>query len=86
MAKRELHWQSARPWREALVRPIVPDNEGPTSPISLRLPKRLRERLDRIAAQTGNELSTTMLHILRWGCEETERQQMFERERHAKKP
>lgn len=85
MAKAELHWQSARTWREMTVRPIVPDNEGPTTPLSIRLPAKLRERLKRIADATGNDLSTTMLHLVRWGCEETERQQMLERER-AKKP
>lgn len=86
MANKSWHWQSRRPWREALVRPIVPDNEGPTTPLSVRLPAKLRERIRRIADATGNDLSTTLLHLVRWGCEETERQQMLERERAAKKP
>lgn len=53
---------------------IVPISEGPTRPLSLRLPDRLRARVLAVATATGNDLSTTLLHLARWGCSEIERE------------
>lgn len=74
-------WQSRKGWRDALVRPVVPEGEGPTSPLSIRFPKKVIERLDEVAKATGNDRSTVILHLVRWGLEEFDRQRLDEERR-----
>lgn len=71
-------WQSAKGWREALVKPVVPQGEGPTSPLSVKFPEKLIERLDEVAKATGNTRSSVILHLVRWGLDEYERQRAEE--------
>lgn len=80
MTNPEFAWQSRRNWREVLVRPVIPDGEGPTTPLSIRFPERLIEQLDKVAAATSNTRSEVVLHLVRWGLEEYERQRNDERE------
>lgn len=63
------------------MRPVVPEGEGPTQPLSIRFPKRLIERLDEVAKTTGNDRSTVVLHMVRWALEEFDRQRLEEARR-----
>jgi metal-responsive CopG/Arc/MetJ family transcriptional regulator len=50
-----------------LEQDVVPEGEGPLSQaITLRMPKKLLERLERCAKETSNNRSDTVLHLLRW--------------------
>lgn len=47
---------------------VVPEGEGPLSQaITVRLPKKLLERIEKCAKETANNRSDTILHLLRWG-------------------
>ena len=74
-------WQSAKPWRDALVKPIVPLGEGKTSPLSIRFSEALMRRLDAVAKVTGNNRSETVLHLVRWALDEYGRQRAAEKEK-----
>jgi metal-responsive CopG/Arc/MetJ family transcriptional regulator len=46
---------------------VVPEGEGKLSQaITLRMPKKLLERVERCAKDTANNRSDTVLHLLRW--------------------
>jgi metal-responsive CopG/Arc/MetJ family transcriptional regulator len=50
--------------------PIVPLGEGPSAgPISLRVPKGLMKRIQKIADDTHNSRSEAMIKLLRWACD-----------------
>lgn len=50
--------------------PIVPQGEGPSAgPISLRVPKGLMKRIEKIAADTRNSRSEAMIKLLRYACD-----------------
>lgn len=57
------------------LKKIVPQGEGPGSPLSMRFPKALLKRLDACATATGNTRTEVVMHLLRWALEsyETER-------------
>lgn len=60
------------------MRPVIPDGEGPTTPLSIRFPQKLIEQLDAVAEATNNSRSEVVLHLVRWGLEEYERQRAEE--------
>lgn len=74
MATLSRPWESRRHWRSALVSPVVPPSEGPSSVLSVRVPQRLRERIEAVAEATGHDKTTTVLHLLRWALDEYDRQ------------
>ena len=80
MTSAEFAWQSRKPWRDALVRPVIPAGEGPTTPLSIRFSERLIAQLDRVADDTGNNRSEVVVHLVRWGLEEYERQRAEEKD------
>jgi hypothetical protein len=46
---------------------VVPEGEGPLSDaVTVRLPKKMLERIERAAKETENNRSDTILHLLRW--------------------
>lgn len=45
---------------------VVPSGEGETAPVSIRVPKRLLEEIDRCAKETNNSRTDAMLHLWRW--------------------
>lgn len=46
---------------------VVPEGEGPLSEaVSVRLPKKLLERVEKCAKETENNRSDAILHLLRW--------------------
>jgi len=53
---------------------ILPPFEGPAVPTSIRVPKKLLERLDEISRRSELTRSEVIVHILRWGCEQAESQ------------
>lgn len=53
---------------------VVPEGEGPLSQaITVRLPRKLLERIERTAKETANNRSDTILHLLRWALGEHEK-------------
>lgn len=72
-------------WRSKLVKPVVPEGEGPGVPLSMRYPKKLLERVDACADETGHNRTDTIMHLLRWALEEFETQRAAERQPKAKK-
>lgn len=67
-------------WRRRLVKPVVPEGEGPGVPLSVRYPKGLLVRIDACAKDTGNSRTETLLHLLRWALDEYETQRAAEKE------
>jgi predicted DNA-binding protein len=59
---------------------VIPESEGPTMPLSLRFPRRILDRLDAVAKVTGHPRTDVILHLVRWGLDEYERQRNEERE------
>jgi hypothetical protein len=53
-------------WRRYLLNPIVPQGEGPTEVVHLRVPKAVLADVDAIAKATDNPRSETLLHMIRW--------------------
>lgn len=52
---------------------VVPEGEGPLSQaMTVRLPKKLLERVERCAKETNNNRSDTVLHLLRWALRQYE--------------
>lgn len=46
---------------------VVPEGEGPASDaITIRMPKKLLERVERCAKETQNTRTDAILHLLRW--------------------
>lgn len=74
-------WESRRSWRRYLVNPVVPPSEGPSTVLSVRVPQRLRERIERVAEETGHDRTTAVLHLLRWALDEYDRQRAEEKAR-----
>lgn len=66
------------------MKPVVPAGEGLAQPMSLRVPKKLIERIDAVAKATGNPRTETLLHLVRWALDEYERQR--EEEETEKRP
>lgn len=60
------------------MRPVIPESEGPTMPLSLRFPAKLLARLDAVAKVTGHPRTDVILHLVRWGLDEYERQRAEE--------
>jgi hypothetical protein len=53
---------------------VVPDGEGPLSEaITIRLPKKMLERIEKAAKDTENNRSDTVLHLLRWALAQYEK-------------
>lgn len=52
--------------------------------MSLRVPKKLTERIDAVAKATGNPRTETLLHLVRWALDEYDRQRAEEAERPKK--
>lgn len=53
--------------KELLPDSVVPEGEGPLSDsISVRLPKKLLERIEKCAKETENDRSATVLYLLRY--------------------
>ena len=63
------------------MRPVVPESEGPSEPLSIRFPVGLKRRVDAVAEETGNDRTNTILHLIRWALDEYERQQLEEKRR-----
>lgn len=61
-----------------LVSPVVPEGEGVGYPLSMRYPKGLLKRIDKVAKETGNTRTDTILHMLRWALAEVDRQRAEE--------
>jgi metal-responsive CopG/Arc/MetJ family transcriptional regulator len=58
---------------KARFQDVVPEGEGPSSEaITLRLPKKRLERLERCAKETQNNRTDTIQHLLRWGLNQYE--------------
>lgn len=52
---------------------VVPEGEGPSSEaITLRLPKKLLERVERCAKETQNTRTDAVQHLLRWALSQYE--------------
>lgn len=47
-------------------------------PLSLRFPQKLLARLDAVAKVTGHPRTDVILHLVRWGLDEYERQRAEE--------
>lgn len=56
-------------------------DEGPLEVITLKIPKKLKARVDSAAKATGNNRSQTILALVRWGLDEFERQRAAEKEK-----
>jgi metal-responsive CopG/Arc/MetJ family transcriptional regulator len=54
-------------------------DEGPLEVITLKIPKKLKGRVDAAAKTTGNNRSQTILALVRWGLDEFERQRAAEK-------
>ncbi len=56
-----------RPMDKARLQEIVPEGEGPLSQaITMRFPKKLLEFVDRLAKETQNTRTETVLAMVRW--------------------
>lgn len=55
--------------------PVVPDGEGDAKPLSIRFPEGLKRRIDEVAKKTGNDRSTTILHMVRYALKEWDRRE-----------
>lgn len=62
------------------MKPVVPEGEGIAQPMSLRVPKKLVERIDAVAKATGNPRTETLLHLVRWALDEYDSQRAEEAE------
>lgn len=56
------------------------ESEGENTPMSFRLPVKLKARLERIANDTDKSLSEVMEYLTRWACDEYEEAERLERE------
>jgi metal-responsive CopG/Arc/MetJ family transcriptional regulator len=53
---------------------VVPEGEGPLSEaITIRMPKKMLERIEKAAKETENNRSDTILHLLRWAMAQYEK-------------
>lgn len=69
-----------RHWSDWLTpRQVVPKGEGATRPLSIRYPEAILKELDKIAKETNNDRTSTIMHILRWGIAEYKAQRAVER-------
>ena len=59
---------------------IVPEDEGPTEQMSLRIPRKLLARWKAISKDTEQNLAAAMIHGLRWAATEYEAQREKERQ------
>ncbi len=53
--------------------PIIPKGEGPGKPLSFRVPEAMLKRIDKVAKETRNSRSETVLHLLRWAVDAYEK-------------
>lgn len=60
------------------VLPEKPD-EGPLEVITLKIPAKLKARVDAAAKMTGNNRSQTILALMRWALDEFEAQRTAEK-------
>lgn len=52
---------------------VVPEGEGKASEaVTLRLPKKLLERVEKCAKETDNNRTDAILHLLRWALSQYE--------------
>lgn len=52
---------------------VVPEGEGKASEaVTVRLPKKLLERVERCAKETQNTRTDAMLHLMRWALNQYE--------------
>lgn len=73
-------------WRRWLVKPVVPEGEGgSTVQIGIRTPEKLLASIDEIAKETGNDRTSTVLHLVRWAIDEYRKQRALETEGPGKK-
>jgi hypothetical protein len=71
--------QGAPPnWRSRLV-PVLPENEGELEVLSLKMPRKLRERIDAAAKTAGLNRTQTMLSLMRWALEQFDLQRAEEK-------
>lgn len=55
---------------EVRLSQILPPAEGPSEQISVRIPKLLLERIEKIAKDTEHHRSDVIVHFLRWASQE----------------
>lgn len=55
-------------------------DEGPLEVITLKIPKKLKARVDAAAKATGNNRSQTILALVRWGLDQFEAQRAAEKQ------
>lgn len=60
---------------EVRLSEILPPAEGKTKQVSLRIPEKLLERIERISKSTGHERAEVCIHFLRWATQEWELEQ-----------
>jgi len=70
-------------WRSRLVDPVFPDNEGELVLTALKLPRKLRDRIDAAAKATGNNRTQTVIALCRWALDQFDKQR--EEEKRSKK-
>lgn len=59
-------------------------DEGPLEVITLKIPKKLKSRVDAAAKVTGHNRSQTILALVRWGLGQFEKQRAAEKEAEKK--
>lgn len=66
---------------------VLPDktDEGPLEMLTIKVPKKLKERIDAAAKETGNNRSQTMLSLIRWSLDQFEKQRADEKKLSKKK-
>lgn len=57
---------------------VVPKGEGPTKPLSIRFPEKILKDIDRVASETNNDRTATIMHMLRWAVAEYKAQKEVE--------
>jgi len=70
-------------WRTRLVLPLKLD-EGPLEVLTLKMPAKLKARVDAAAKATGNNRSQTMLALMRWALDQFEAQRAEEMKKSKK--
>lgn len=61
------------PWREAM---LIPQGFGDReeSPRSVRWPKELTKRIEKVGEETQHDFSMTVFHLVKWALDEYDRQ------------
>ena len=71
-------------WRSRLVSPVFPEDEGELVLTALKLPKKLRDRIDAAAKATGNNRTQTVIALCRWALDQFEAQREEEKAKKKK--